>query len=142
MSRVSLFLPVIWAAVSTVVALLLYRTSSAFFSQTEKNKSGTRVIRLTGSVVIAAVAFLGMKAATPSQLLLGEDPGLVSVSVSQLDELSALSITVEQTSLALSGCLAAIVNQSCLDKARTLSGDTARLRQGLSDLRPQTPVGR
>ena len=62
---VKIFLPVIWALVATGIALALYKTSAALFDGTEGGTTSTKRLRLAGSVVIAALAFLGLKMSTP-----------------------------------------------------------------------------
>jgi hypothetical protein len=69
MTVLRVLLPVIWAIVSTIIALLLYKTSKALFVSDEKRSENENKVRrrlsLAGSVVIAGIAFVGMKYATP-----------------------------------------------------------------------------
>jgi len=48
--------PVLWIAAATVVALLLYRTSRAFVQHGSAGDSGTKRVRLVGSIAIAVVS--------------------------------------------------------------------------------------
>ena len=77
-------LPVIWLLVSTLIALLLYRSSSALFEEERASQGGVRRVRLVGSVTIAALAFLGVWRATPTSILTGQDDDHVGVATTQL----------------------------------------------------------
>lgn len=72
-------IPVAWIVVSTIVGLVLYRTSKAFFTQKD-NSQGSRQIRLTGSVVIAALAFTALWKTTPNEMLVGMSEGKILVA--------------------------------------------------------------
>ncbi|MCF6368345.1 hypothetical protein [Rhizobium halophilum] len=63
------FLPVIWLLVATIVALILYRTSETLFEERAAKSTQGRRVRLTGSVVIAALAFYGLKTSTSTAAL-------------------------------------------------------------------------
>jgi hypothetical protein len=66
---VPIALPIVWAIVATIIALLLYRTSKALFDSESVPNIFAKQIRLTGSVVIAGLAFLGMKWSTPEDFI-------------------------------------------------------------------------
>lgn len=68
---IRLLLPVIWAIVSTLIGLILYKTSSAFFEESRQNEGFKRKMRLMGSVVIAALTYLALWQSTPTALQLG-----------------------------------------------------------------------
>lgn len=81
---VVLLLPVAWALVATLIGIVLYRSSDAFFEQFSASKGQKRTLRLTGSIVIAALAFYGMKISTPEQNLVANAPGMLQVSSTEL----------------------------------------------------------
>lgn len=66
-----ILIPILWAVLAAVLALVLYKTSTGVFGRDEVGKDATRKLRLTGSIVVAGVIFFGLKWATPSQLLVG-----------------------------------------------------------------------
>jgi len=68
---IRLLLPIIWAIASTLIGLILYKTSSAFFEEFRQKEGSKRKIRLMGSVVIAALTYLALWQSTPSSLQLG-----------------------------------------------------------------------
>jgi hypothetical protein len=123
--------------VGTLIGLLLYRTSSAFFSETAKTKSGVRAIRLTGSVVIAALAFYGMKISTPSQRLLGQQQGMAQVPESKIEELSNLATALDRSVLEVQACVNTQVDQGCLNKVQLLKNDTSTLTAKVATLKQQ-----
>lgn len=85
-------IPVVWAIVSSVLALFLYRTSSAFFEQETANTAGVQRIRLVGSIVIAGAIFGALRWATPPILVTGLSDDSVIVSKAAL---TATSSTIQ-----------------------------------------------
>jgi hypothetical protein len=85
MTALRVLLPILWAIVSTVIALLLYKTSKAVFVSNETRNVKQNTVRkrlsLAGSVVIAGLAFLGMKNATPVENI--TEPGTDRISKAQ-----------------------------------------------------------
>jgi hypothetical protein len=108
-------LPILWAAISTVIALLLYRTSSAFFEQEAKAADGTRRIRLVGSVVIAAVVFVGLWRVTPAAVLTGAGRDQVAFGAQELRDLQATTGVMGDAVTRLEAC----------DATQAVGGDCA-----------------
>lgn len=79
-------LPVLWIVVATVVALLLYRTSSAMVEQVVVRKASQKKIRLVGSVAIALVVFVLLWRSTPSTEMRPDDRLLGAPDVRRLNE--------------------------------------------------------
>jgi HAMP domain-containing protein len=99
-----LLMPVIWALVATGIGLLLYKSSSALFEQEIRNTTKTRRLRATGSVAIAAAAFLGMWRATPTD------------TYQTLEEVGRLAGEVERKLLMVSACDATSCSDACSDR--------------------------
>ncbi len=59
-------LPIFWIVIATIVALLLYRTSSAVVENVVHEEKAQKRVRLVGSVAIAVVVFVLLWRATPS----------------------------------------------------------------------------
>jgi hypothetical protein len=124
MEVVRLFLPVIWALVGTLIGLVLYRSSSAFFEQVKRKNGAVRKVRLVGSICIAAVVYLGLWRATPTSLQTGvpDDSKLVPKQ-----ELRAAVEALEQAVAAVSsveGCAAAAAASKCQSELATLRART------------------
>src|SRR5260370_25129251 len=88
-------LPCLWALLATVIAVSLYKTSSALFEETQ----GKRRIRLTGSVTIAALAFYGLKWATPDMPKV--QPGMQTVSTVDLKRSYDVAVSLDRAALEL-----------------------------------------
>ena len=101
---ITLFLPVCWAVVSTIIALVLYKSSEAFFESNNKTKGKQRKIRIVGSVTIAAVAFFGMQYATPKERLKQLPKGSIILQQYDIRKLHELSVNIDRNSLELLGC--------------------------------------
>jgi len=96
------FLPILWIAAATVVALLLYRTSKAFVEHRTTSGPETRRVRLVGSIAIALVVFVVLWRASPS---LDADPAAVTLAPAQLRQLDARRVTLAQAWMAYEACL-------------------------------------
>lgn|GEM_PF-2921978 len=127
----TLLLPVIWAIIATVIGLALYKTSDAFFESTQKNKQGAKKIRLVGSVTIAALAFYGMRLATPSQRLQGINEGAVIVNSSDVKALYELSTKLDNSSLELEGCVHTEDIEDCSRKVEDVRNQISSLNASL-----------
>ena len=103
---VILMMPVLWVVVATIVGLILYKTSSAFFAESKKSKQSTRNLRLTGSVVIAAGAFLLMKFATPDDLRTMVPKGSILVNQASIDMIAKRTTDLENGLVRVGGCTA------------------------------------
>ena len=125
-----IFLPILWAIVATVIALVLYKTSKALFESNDIPQLSAKRMRLTGSVVIAALAFLGMKWATPDSLLEAADAHSKLIPRQLLlDQLDAVKDT-ESALVELSAC--AEMGGSflaCTDQLRIARNSARRARE-------------
>ena len=107
MSYITLMLPVIWAVVATGIGLLLYKSSRAVFEDSAQRQGlRNRRIRLTGSIVIAAIAFLGMERSTPRERLYELPVGSLIVQRSAIQEMYENAVEIDRLSLELAGTLA------------------------------------
>ncbi|BCG65195.1 MAG: hypothetical protein methR_P3020 [Methyloprofundus sp.] len=113
---VILFLPVAWALIATLIGIVLYKSSDAFFEQTSGQKNQKRTLRLTGSVVIAALAFYGIKNATPDQNLLATAPGMLQVSIAELQSIESKLEENINDLLILESCLELDQTGNCRDQ--------------------------
>ena len=104
MDLVRATIPVVWALVGTLIGLVLYKSSSAFFEQTQKSEGSTRRIRLVGSVVIAALVFLGLRQSTPTPLLTGVPGNSKLVRSAEILGLSEVADQADAAMLSLTGC--------------------------------------
>jgi hypothetical protein len=102
-------IPVVWAIVSSALALVLYKTSSALFEQ----KTDVQRLQLVGSIVIAGAIFGALRWATPTSLVTGTPRDSVIVSKKSL---AAIASTIQETKNAidrLSACTAIAPPQEC-----------------------------
>jgi hypothetical protein len=128
-------LPVIWATAATVIALVLYRSSAAFFEHTRRKEGETRRIRLVGSVCIATIAFIGFWKATPSSLQTGLPDDARAV---RLVDIHNVTEALEQTNAALDslfGCSALTPLSQCKSELEILR---SRMADALGQLRRMT----
>lgn len=71
---VPLLAPLVWAIVSTVIALLLYKTSEGIFTHGGGEGDTKNRLRLTGSVVIAGCVFFALwKTTNPAVMQTGSE---------------------------------------------------------------------
>ena len=127
MEVIVLLLPVIWALVATGIGLVLYRSSRALFSSQESSATAKK-IRLTGSVVIAALFFLLIRQATPSGNLTSIPKGSVILSADRAAQLSRLGEQIEAEAVEFNACLSALdpQGQGCQDsghRIRRMAGE-------------------
>ncbi len=116
-----LFIPVIWAIVSALIGLILYKSSKAFFTLNHSN----RQIRLVGSVVIAALAFWGIKNATPKNRL-------ESSFEKTINDSYILATEIERECLGLDACLKARNPEACDRQAEVIKSKATQLRNKLN----------
>lgn len=129
-------LPVLWAIVSTAIALILYRTSEGLFEQRGTNKSTTRRIRLTGSVVIAALAFVGMAKTTP-QHVMTIDPGDAAIlPLSEVRLLRDRIAVLEDQFIELKGCVNVKGAENCVSQLDALTAAMGNVKESASHLSP------
>lgn len=121
----TLFMPVIWALVGTAIGLLLYKTSSAFYKR--------KGLRLTGSVVIAALAFYGMLRATPSRRLEGPQVGMSSVHSASLETVRNMTNALDGKVLEIQGCAATLADENCQKKLLDLKLASSALSQFVAE---------
>lgn len=93
-----LFMPLIWAAVSLLVALILYWTSKAFISGDQLFGLPVKQVRIGGSVVIFALVFMLLRQATTA--------GTVYVPASSLIALGRAAEQVDAARADVETCLA------------------------------------
>lgn len=122
MSReyVILLLPVAWALVSAVIGVFLYKSSNALFEQLDVSQGKKRTFRLTGSILIAAVTFYGIKSSTPSQNLITNSPNMIQISITDLRSLQSKSNENKDDLLLLESCLELDQSGNCKDQLTRL----------------------
>jgi hypothetical protein len=131
---IRLLLPVIWAIVSTAIGLILYRTSSAFFEDTQQTQGSKRKIRIVGSICIAALAYIGLWRATPTSLQVGVP--LDSQLVRQVD-IHAAGESIQEAAAAvtrLEGCATIAPPVQCRREIDLVSDRVAQAQRKLDAL--------
>jgi ABC-type phosphate transport system auxiliary subunit len=129
---ITLFLPVIWAVIATIIGLALYKTSDAFFESSQNSGGASKKIRLVGSVTIAAVAFYGMKLATPSNRLQGIPDGAVVISSADVRALYDASSKLDRSGLELEGCVHTEDLEDCSRKVEDVRNQISSLNSSLA----------
>jgi hypothetical protein len=119
----SYLLPILWIAASTVVALALYRTSRALVEHTSPSGSGSKRVRLVGSIAIAVVVFILLWRATPP---LGADPDALVLPPSAQHQLSVRRTAMSQAWARYQACLDLPGIERCPEERSDLN---AALRQ-------------
>jgi hypothetical protein len=127
----TLLLPVLWAVIATLIGLALYKTSKALFESQKSNTTASRRIRLTGSVTIAALAFYGMKWATPPQRLQAIPEGAIVVKANDLGKLYDLSTELDRSSIQLEGCTSTLSVADCKEEIRRVRNQTVSMNETL-----------
>ena len=127
----TLLLPVLWAVIAMLIGLALYKTSKAFFESQSKNTSASRTLRLTGSVTIAALAFYGMKWATPPQRLQAIPDGAIVIKSNDLGKLYDLSTDLDRASIQLEGCTSTLSVADCKEEIRKVRNQTVSMNETL-----------
>lgn len=94
--------------------MLLYKTSEAVFEDRIKNEINTRRIRLTGSVFIAIVAFIGMAKATPDKALEYDRRDQVRLDVADVKLVADRIRMVSDQFVDLDGCAAIKRASDCM----------------------------
>jgi len=97
-------LSTVWALVATVIGLLLYRSSKAFFELNNTTPKRSQTIRAAGSIVIAGIAFFAMQRAAPSWII-SESPNGVMISHANFADLRSATRRMDNTVLELKACL-------------------------------------
>jgi hypothetical protein len=136
--HLTLMLPIIWAITSTLIGMLLYRSSNALFEQESVDKQRTRRIRLAGSVVIAVVAFIGMQRATPKERLGGIHADSVCIPDTRMLELERIIRDIDRLKLEIDGCFASEDYALCTTRLQTMHTAITDLRQFLISTKPPT----
>lgn len=126
---VVLLLPVAWAVIATLIGIVLYRSSEAVFENFTGSNGAKRSLRLTGSVVIAALAFYGIKVSTPAQNLVAANPGMAQVPVAEVR--LAISKANENVNdlVVLESCLELDQSGKCRDQLTVLQNRARELQQ-------------
>jgi hypothetical protein len=128
-------LPVLWAIVATAIALVLYRTSEGLFEEKIKSASTTRRIRLTGSSVIAALAFLGMAKATPERLMTSNPNDTVLLPVSDVRLLNDRMAIIEDQLMELEACVSVRGVQNCIAQLESLRTAISNVKVSVSRIK-------
>jgi len=102
---VVLMLPVVWALVATFIGIILYRSSEAFFESVSGSRNKKKTLRLTGSVVIAVLAFYGIKSSTPGGNLYLNSPSIVQVSSEKLLNIRSKLKDYSDVMIAIESCM-------------------------------------
>ncbi|MHC8349762.1 hypothetical protein ACYZT7_10365 [Pseudomonas sp. RT4P38] len=121
-----LLLPVAWALVSAAIGVFLYKSSNALFEQLDVSQGKKRTFRLTGSILIAAITFYGIKTSTPSQNLITNNPGMIQIPLTDLRALESNSNENKDDLLLLESCLELDQSGNCRDQLTRLQ---ARLEE-------------
>jgi len=129
-----LLLPTIWAIVSTTVAVVLYRSSSAIFSGNELMGLPAKKVRLTGSIVIAIIIFLLIRGATPVENLIVNSPDSLIMSRDQKVYLELASDQLEASIVDLNGCIAMESVANCAEVGQRARVDAADLKNRILSL--------
>lgn len=132
---IPIILPLVWVVVSTVIALILYRTSEAFFEQKVSGRHGAKRIRLVGSVVIAAVVFLGLARFTPVGRFDEKVSNESRVSTAALDDQEEAIVGVRQAFEETKACSALASMSECQARITELESRIVQLeraRHGVS----------
>jgi hypothetical protein len=131
---IKLFLPIGWVVVSSVVGVLLYRTSDAFFDSLSKDDTSRKRLKLTGSIVIAAVTFFGIYYVTPRGALDPMPSGMQYVSTVALQRFTDNVGAVQDKMLSLSGCLSISPPKDCAGQLQDVQSSVGSLEQSANHL--------
>ena len=125
-----LVLPVLWAVVAAVIALLLYKTSESVLKGLAI--PGIKGLRLAGSAAIFVVVFLLLRSSTDT----ASRPQGQVVAPAELTNLRELAERVENDMVELNGCVATVdAIEPCADKVQQARGDAHRLKQAIDLIR-------
>jgi hypothetical protein len=127
-------LPIAWAIISTVIALLLYRTSDAFFEQQVPDEKGRRRIKLVGSIVIAGVVFLGLAKFTDMSQFSEIAANQQRVSRAALIEHRQAMTSLRNTYEELRGCIAIARKDQCDNEMEKLAARIESAEAGLNEI--------
>jgi hypothetical protein len=125
-----LIAPVIWAVVSAVIAIVLIKTSETYFEKIVRSKGQRITLQLSGSIVIACLAYYGMWKATGSFDSILVDP----VALHQLRE---DIVRVDRQALELQACVETAGEASCGSKVNDLKARTTSLAETAKSLTSQ-----
>ena len=129
MDSYAVLLPLAWLAAATGAALLLYRSSSALFDGDSIGPVKAKRIRLTGSVVIAALAYIGMWQATSRLGLLAAGPDRLVVGQQDAMSMVKAALEHEEHMVEVSGCAEAIATIACRETIATARRSARELRE-------------
>jgi hypothetical protein len=129
MEYIKLFLPIGWVVVSAFVGVLLYRTSDALYESLSKSEASRKRLKLTGSIVIAAVTFLGIYYVTPRGALDPRPAGMQYVPVVEVQRLLDAVTAVQDQALALSACLSINASRDCSGQVQDIQSSAAVLER-------------
>jgi hypothetical protein len=111
-----ILLPVVWLLGATIVGLILYKSSEAFFEKRGQSANHQKRIRIAGSALIAAIAFLGLRESTPVDTLRVNTPGTSLVRDADLMALVRTLQRIEDQLVVLRSCIAIDQRGTCGDQ--------------------------
>jgi hypothetical protein len=129
MEYIKLFLPIGWVLISAFVGVLLYRTSDALYESLSKDERSRKRLKLTGSIVIAGVTFLGIYYVTPGEALDPRPEGMQYVAIVDVQRLLDGARTERDQMLLLSACLSIDPPKDCSDQLQQVQSSAAALEQ-------------
>jgi len=102
------------------------------FDKSDTNEKQRTRIRLTGSVTIAALAFYGLKLATPAERLLGSRQNTVNIEISAVTNFQESARRLDRSVLEIEGCVTTEVDDVCKRKIVDLKSQSTALVQAIS----------
>jgi hypothetical protein len=127
-------IPVLWAIVSAAIGLILYKSSSAFFERRDTKEGGVRRIRLVGSVVIAALVFIGLRQSTPTELMLGRPAGSAVVLVRDIQSTKQFLEEANSATNDLLGCATVSPASQCIGQIEAVRSKLNSAKNNLAGL--------
>lgn len=129
-------LPIIWAVVSTVIALILYKSSDALFEQRFPVKSERRRVKLVGSIVIAAIVFLGLAKFTDLSPFSDISKNQRRVLVSTLGEHRHNLVVLRNAYEEMNGCVSVTTADQCEQYMIKLEAGLEGVERSFNDVDP------
>lgn len=133
---IPVLLPIIWAIVATIIGLILYRSSEAFFEQSRSGDGNKRRIRIVGSITISALVYLGLWNATPESAAAGFGSEVFVISKNDFN--SAITILNEATAAIsrIEACTTVTSLSGCGNEISTARNRHDEALRRLNSLRP------
>lgn len=133
---IAILLPIAWAIIATIIALILYRTSDALFEQSFPGEGERRRVKLVGSIAIAAVVFLGLARFTDLSPFTEMTAREQRVSTSALNDHRRAITGLRREYEELRGCMAIAPARECLNSADKIGLEIDRVERGLDEVDP------